>query len=138
QSVAVSGAFPVTGKIYSLYPAVLFGPITGDGRNITFSNCFSGNTDWDSFLELNQAPSAADLYYCGGTVNWSVDFNNQANPICPFGSALSRLTQTLTTGVTYWLPSGNARITMSCCNHQQRGQPKHHTTMAPALAVEVC
>ncbi|GFH17271.1 hypothetical protein HaLaN_13867 [Haematococcus lacustris] len=33
-----------------------------------------------------------------------VDQNDNASPTCQFGSELSTLTRTLTTGLTYWLP----------------------------------
>ncbi|GFH26015.1 hypothetical protein HaLaN_24085, partial [Haematococcus lacustris] len=81
----------------------MFGPITGNGKNITFSTCFSGNAVWDSYFELYEAASASSPDYCGGSTR-TTDWNDNASSTCQFGSELSTLTRTLTTGLTYWLP----------------------------------
>ncbi|KAJ9527518.1 hypothetical protein QJQ45_025750, partial [Haematococcus lacustris] len=63
----------------------------------------AGNADWDSYLELFQIGDVYTSSYCGGTHYVSVDQNDNASPTCQFGSELSTLTRTLTTGLTYWL-----------------------------------
>ncbi|GFH21146.1 hypothetical protein HaLaN_18389, partial [Haematococcus lacustris] len=109
QSVYVSGPFPVTGKVYNgRVSAVMFGPITGNGKNITFSTCFSGNADWDSFLALFQTNNPFRLSFCGGSSSTAVAYNNNSEddrvfPVCQFGSGLSTFTSTMTAGTNYWL-----------------------------------
>ncbi|KAJ9526626.1 hypothetical protein QJQ45_017612, partial [Haematococcus lacustris] len=89
QSVYVSGPFPVTGKIFNgAVPAVLFGPITGNGKNITFSTCFEG--------------AVCRLV---GVNNNSED--DSVFPVCQFGPGLSTFTRTLTSGTKYWLMSSS-------------------------------
>ncbi|GFH20398.1 hypothetical protein HaLaN_17509 [Haematococcus lacustris] len=111
QSRYVSGPFPVTGKVYNgRLPAVVFGPITGNGRDITFSTCFSGNAVWDSLLVLFQTDDPFSLSFCGGSNSTSVAYNNNSEddrvfPVCQFGPGLSTFTSTLTSGTKYWLPS---------------------------------
>ncbi|GFH16918.1 hypothetical protein HaLaN_13438 [Haematococcus lacustris] len=46
-------------------PGVLFGPITGDDSDMSFSTCFSGNAAWDSTLTLFQTVSESRTTVCG-------------------------------------------------------------------------
>ncbi|KAJ9533808.1 hypothetical protein QJQ45_026900 [Haematococcus lacustris] len=73
ESVSVSGPFPVVNVVTdnrgNIFQLVLFGPISGDGREFTFSTCFEGAPDWDSVLDLYQADSVEELDYCGGNVH---------------------------------------------------------------------
>ncbi|KAJ9526320.1 hypothetical protein QJQ45_009773 [Haematococcus lacustris] len=110
QTVSVSGPFPVTGTVFGSFfvPAILFGPMTGNDKDITFSTCFSGNADWDSYLELFQTDELFARSYCGGPDYGAGAFNNDSEddgvfPVCPFGSRLSTFTRTLTSGLKYWL-----------------------------------
>ncbi|KAL6744743.1 hypothetical protein V8C86DRAFT_3152446 [Haematococcus lacustris] len=89
QSVYVSGPFPVTSLNSYGNQALMFGPIIGNGSNVTFSTCFQG--------------AAGRL----------VDGNDDASPTCAFGATLSKFTATMTTGLPYWIMlraygSGNA------------------------------
>ncbi|GFH29661.1 hypothetical protein HaLaN_28357, partial [Haematococcus lacustris] len=68
QSVSVSGPNPVTSGFQGQLPAILFGPISGNGQSITFSTCFpvTNNAYWDSNLALFESANTASLRPCGG------------------------------------------------------------------------
>ncbi|GFH10823.1 hypothetical protein HaLaN_06209 [Haematococcus lacustris] len=64
----------------------MFGPITGDDRAVTFTTYCPVTAAWNSYFHLYQAATTATIHRCGGSV-----------------TPLSRLTGTLTNGLTYWL-----------------------------------
>ncbi|KAJ9523399.1 hypothetical protein QJQ45_005304 [Haematococcus lacustris] len=71
RSVFVSGPLPATTNIDG-DPSVLFGPIIGNGRNVTFTTCFPGNVNWDSRLALDEIVDVTRLQACGGELNAQV------------------------------------------------------------------
>ncbi|KAL6764299.1 hypothetical protein V8C86DRAFT_3022436 [Haematococcus lacustris] len=62
-------------------PALFYGPITGDGRNWTFSSCIPGAPNWIAVMWAQTANTAAELFRCGGTATGMIDpdFNFSCN-----------------------------------------------------------
>ncbi|KAJ9533154.1 hypothetical protein QJQ45_018256, partial [Haematococcus lacustris] len=127
----VRGPFPVTGR-YNNIPGVLFGPIAGDGRSITFTTCFSGTSSWDSTISLFAAAAAPSLFQCGGTV-FSLATNNNASPACQIGTSLSSLTYIVLNRVTYWLMWSAACVAKHGTCHNPSTRPLLLGSKLPAV-----
>ncbi|KAL6755074.1 hypothetical protein V8C86DRAFT_257258 [Haematococcus lacustris] len=82
--------------------AVIFGPIAGNGRNVTFTTCHPGAPIWRTVLYLYRTDTIGETIDCAGPTP-QVAASPYPNDACSYAAGLTALSYTLQSGLTYWL-----------------------------------